>query len=225
MIARYARFTIVVGLAFVWIGCASSKDTEEDSTQQFSENKGAVLEQKHREAEEERERREKMREQQERVDAQLEQPKPEPTRPRQTIPAAELPTIGACDKPGNVTACGMLDGPSGEVRVTASMAPAVMSKGPGQMQIGAVLNETKQQLDTLLPCYGWAHLNEDAESTEYDVEIDVKVDGEVSGARVRPTNAPVGAAGCMEERIESWAMPVPSGGGATVIATVTFAAK
>lgn len=225
MIARYARYTIVVGLVLVWVGCASSKDTEEESTQQFSQNKETVLDEEEREAQEERERRQKMREQQDMGGMEAPAPEPEPTRPRQTIPAAELPTIGACDEPGNVTACGTLDGPSGEVRVTASMAPAVMSKGPGQMQIGAVLNETRKQLDTLLPCYGWAHLNEDAETTEYDVEIDVKIDGEVSAARVRPTSSPVGAAGCMEERMESWAMPLPSGGGATVIATVTFAAK
>ena len=226
MIARLIRYSLFVLCAMTLVACASSKDTErEESTEQFSENKQKLIEQEQREAEERRERQEAMRKQQEQVDQQLADSKPEQRAPRETIPAAELPAVAACDEPGNVTACGQIDGPDGQVRVTASMAPAVMTKGEGQMQIGAVLKESRQQVETLLPCYGWAHLNEGAESTEYDIELDVKLDGEVTAARVDPTGEPVGAAGCMEQRIEQWTMPVPSGGTSTVIATVTFAAR
>jgi glucose/arabinose dehydrogenase len=224
---RQHKIVICAALAAVVLtACASSSSQQEESTQQFSENKQKVIEQEQREAEERRERQRAMREQQEQVDGQLDDAVAAPRAPRKTIPEAELPELTACDEPGNVTACGQMSSPDGEVRVTASMVPAVMTKGQGQMQIGAVRKETQRQVESLLPCYGWAHLNEDAESTEYDIEIAVKVDGEVAGARVNPTDGPVGAAGCMEQRIEQqWSMPVPSGGGTTIIATITFAAK
>ncbi|MGM0555223.1 MAG: hypothetical protein ACQEVA_02495 [Myxococcota bacterium] len=227
MIAKLIRYSLLVVCATTLVACASSRDAEgEESSEQFSENKQKVMEQEQREAEERRERQEAMRKEQEQVDQQLADSEPEQRAPREVIPASELPIVAACDEPGNVTACGQIEGPDGQVRVTASMAPAVMTKGEGQMQIGAVLKQTQKQVETLLPCYGWAHLNEEAESTEYDIEIDVKVDGEVTAARVDTTGEPVGAAGCMEQRIEQqWSMPVPSGGGATVIATITFAAK
>lgn len=212
-------------LAVTLVGCASSKDTEEEeSTQQFSEHKEKVIEEEARKAEEDRKRKEAMEEQKEQVDAQLDQPEPEPEQPRQTIPESHLPAVTECDRPGNVTACGMIEGPEGEVRITASVAPAVLTKGEGQMQMGGVLARLEKQLPSLLACYGWAHLENDADSTEYDVELDVKVDGEVSAARVRANDTPVGSAGCMEERMEGWTMPAARGGGATIIATLMFAA-
>ena len=227
MKARLIKTLIALALGLAMAACASSKDaeTEEESTQEFSENKEKVMAQKEQEAEERRKREEAMREQDEQVDAQLDESKDQPAPPRQTIPESQLPDVSECDNPGNVTACGMVDGPDGKVRLTASVAPAVMTKGKGQMQMGGVLARLEEQIPSLLTCYGWAHLEKSAESTEYDVEIDVKVDGEVEEARVRATDTPVGAAGCMEQRIEGWTMPVPQGGGSTIIATFMFAAS
>jgi hypothetical protein len=226
MRARFVSTLITVLLGLVVVGCASTKDTQdEQATEEFSDNKQKVIEEKQREAEERREREKAMREQKEQVDAQLEEPEERPQQPRQTIPESELPTVSECARPGNVDACGEMDGPDGKVRLTASVAPAVMTKGEGQMQMGGVLVRLKEQLPTLLTCYGWAHLDASAESTEYDVEIDVKVDGEVTAASVRATDTPVGAAGCMEERIERWNMTPSQGGSSTIIAPFMFAAS
>ena len=226
---RWHRLTAAAALAALLLGgCATGDDTSPGANEQnFESRKEQALED-----EAQREKAADERERRRRADERKGPPREEVvitagekkgTEP-EPIPEDELPALQPCEKGSNAAACGLLESDGKQTRITIHVAPALMMKGSGDLDPGALKKANEKSVENLLPCYAWAHQREGATKTEYDVEYTIDEDGSVRDASAKAADYPVGAAVCLQERIEQWTMPEPLGGPVTVIGTYTFTA-